>query len=99
MTDITQEFAMSMYASTADRNAAMLAEIERLRAEVAGLREALSLAYGYLWCINEEPGTPEPVYPAMQGAYEARKILRGLLTTEQRSKGIGAARAERKGTT
>ena len=39
MTDIAQEFAMSMYASTADRNAAMLAEIERLRAEVAGLRE------------------------------------------------------------
>ena len=48
MTDIAQEFAMSMYASSADRNAAMLAEIERLRAEVAGLLQELAVAQGVM---------------------------------------------------
>ena len=54
--------------------------------------EPLSLAYGHLWCINEEPGTPSPMYLAMDAAYAARNILRGLLTTEQRRDGINAAR-------
>jgi hypothetical protein len=69
----------------------------RARRELDALREALALAYGHLWCINEQPGTPEPIYDAMQASYEARKILRGLLTTEQRGNGIHAARAARKG--
>jgi len=34
-----EQFAMSKFASRQDRDDAMLAEIERLRAEVAGLRE------------------------------------------------------------
>lgn len=63
-----------------------------LREQVRVLREALALAYGHLWRINEEPGTPSPIYPAMQGAYVARKILSGLLTTDQRGGGIDAAR-------
>ena len=49
MTDLTEKFAMSKYASTADRNAAMLDEIEHLaldlhteRAAVAALRETIA---------------------------------------------------------
>lgn len=66
-----------------------------LLGEVLALKKAIALAYGHLWSINEEPGTPSPIYPAMQAAYEARKILRGPLTTEQRGNGIDAASAAR----
>jgi hypothetical protein len=38
MSDLTDRFAMSMYASSADRHAAMLTEIDRLTAEVQQLR-------------------------------------------------------------
>lgn len=44
MSDLTDRFAMSMYASRADRDAAMLAEIDRLTAERDALREQLTLA-------------------------------------------------------
>ena len=37
-----EQFSMSKFVSRRDRDDAMLAEIERLRAEVAGLREALA---------------------------------------------------------
>ena len=43
MTDITEQDAMSNYISVVDRNAAILDEIERLQATVAGLRKSASL--------------------------------------------------------
>jgi len=61
--------------------------------EIAALREAMALAYGHLWCINDEPGTPSRMYAPMEAAYQARQILRELLTGEQRGNGIDAARA------
>ena len=45
------------------------------------------MAYGYLWCVNNEPGTPNQYSPE-RAAHEARKHLRGMLTTEQRGHGI-----------
>ena len=41
----------------------------------------------YLWCVNNEPGTPNQYSPE-RAAHEARKHLRGMLTTEQRGHGI-----------
>lgn len=65
-------------------------EITALRAEVRGLREAVQSAYGVLWCVNNEPGTPHRYSPE-KAAYEVRKALRDLLTNEQRGAGINAA--------
>lgn len=61
-------------------------------AEIARLREAIQTAYGYLWHVNNEPGTPNQYAPE-RAAYEARRVLRDLLTREQRGQGINAARA------
>ena len=38
MTDTAEQFSMSMYPSAIERSAAMLEEIDRLRAEVAGMK-------------------------------------------------------------
>lgn len=54
---------------------------------VAALEAAAMMAYGYLWCVNNEPGTPNQYSPE-RAAHEARKHLRGMLTTEQRGHGI-----------
>ncbi|MBP8821723.1 MAG: hypothetical protein KBH08_06435 [Brachymonas sp.] len=56
-------------------------------ARVAVLEAAIQTAYGYLWCVNNEPGTPNQYSPE-RAAHEARKHLRGMLTTEQRGHGI-----------
>jgi len=73
-------------------------ELERLRctlAEVAAERDRLRLkiahAYGYLWHVNNEPGTPNQASPEMM-AYDARKILRDTLSGEEREHGINAVR-------
>lgn len=66
--------------------AALRAEVERLHADA----ERISEAYGWLWCVNEEPGTPNR-FPAEQAAYNARKLLRDMLTKEQRGAGINKA--------
>lgn len=50
--------------------------------------QAIQLAYGYLWHINNEPAAPVPIYAAETAAYQARKYLRDLLTTEKRGEGI-----------
>ena len=55
------------------------------------LRKKIAVAYGYLWHVNNEPGTPCQ-YPPERAAYEARKILRDTMTHEQRGDGINAAR-------
>lgn len=44
-------------------------------------------AYGYLWCVNNEPGTPNQ-YPPERAAYEARRLLRELLTKVERGEFI-----------
>lgn len=56
---------------------------EALKADNERLREALGVAYGYLWCVNNEPGTPNQC-PPEKAAYEARKVLRNLLTHDER---------------
>lgn len=52
--------------------------------------EAVQVAYGHLWMVNNEPGTPNQYTPE-KAAYEARKLLRSLLTKEDRGDGINAA--------
>ena len=59
----------------------------KAEARVAALEAAIQTAYGYLWCVNNEPGTPNQYSPE-RAAHEARKHLRGMLTTEQRGHGI-----------
>lgn len=59
-------------------------ENERLREEIGRLRHLIGMAYGFLWCVNNEPGTPVAVYPPERAAYEARKLLRDTMTHEQR---------------
>jgi len=56
------------------------------------LRTAVKTAYGYLWHVNNEPGTPNQYAPE-RAAYEARKMLRAHLTNDERGEGINAARA------
>lgn len=53
-------------------------------------RKAVQAAYGYLWMINNEPGTPNQYAPE-KAAYEARKLLRDLLTHTERGEGINTA--------
>jgi hypothetical protein len=72
-------------------------KVEDLRARLAaseetvrGLRGAVQNAYGFLWCVNSELGTPHQ-YSAERAAYEARKVLRDLLTHEQIGAGINSA--------
>ena len=59
------------------------AEMERLRVELAALREKVGLAYGYLWCVNNEPCAPDYMPPDRM-AYEARKVLRDTMTHDER---------------
>lgn len=62
-----------------------------LSMEARKLRDAIAMAYGYLWHVNNEPGTPNQ-YPPERAAYEARKILRDLMTTAQRGEAINRSR-------
>lgn len=66
------------------------AALDSKDAEIARLKSAIAKAYGYLWCVNCEPGTPRQ-YPPERAAYAARKELRDLLTKEQRGAAINAA--------
>ena len=65
--------------------------MRQIEKENIELREKIAIAYGYLWHVNNEPGTPCQ-YPPERAAYEARKILRDTMTHEQRGDGINAAR-------
>ena len=49
----------------------------KAEARVAALEAAIQTAYGYLWCVNNEPGTPNQYSPE-RAAHEARKHLRGM---------------------
>lgn len=54
-------------------------------------KTAVQAAYGHLWRVNNEPRTPNR-YSSEQAAYAARRLLRGLLTRDERGAGINAAR-------
>ncbi len=54
---------------------------------VGELLDVIQQAYGHLWRINNEPGTPNQ-YASEKAAYEARRLLRDVLTHEQRGHGI-----------
>lgn len=56
------------------------------------LREAVKIAYGYLWHVNTEPGTPNQYAPE-RAAYKARIVLREQLTKDERGEGINVVRA------
>lgn len=58
------------------------------------IRSAAARAYGFLWHVNNEPGTPSPMYSAEKAAYRARIALRDMLTTEERGKAINAVGIE-----
>jgi hypothetical protein len=70
----------------------MQAEIDALRKERDKLLDSVSTAYGYLWHVNNEPGTPNQYSPD-RASYEARRILRDMMTTEQRGEAINRVRA------
>ncbi len=55
--------------------------------EIEKMEHAMALAYGYLWFVNNEPGTPRQFSP-QSAAYKARKELRDLLTQEQCGRAI-----------
>lgn len=61
--------------------------------ELETLRELVGLAYGHLWCVNNDPGTPYQYKPE-RAAYEARKLLRDTMTHEQRGKFINRVVAQ-----
>lgn len=66
---------------------------EAAEARVLELEAAIQGAYGWLWLVNNEPGTPNQFEPE-KAAYKARKVLRALLTHEQRGDGINRAMQE-----
>ena len=61
--------------------------------KAAAQTEAIALAYGYLWHVNEEPFAPIPTYTPQRAAYDARLILRNMMTHEQRGEAINKVRA------
>lgn len=69
---------------------ASVKRIAELEAENAAMLKAVRLAYGHLWHVNNEPAAPIPIYTPEKAAYAARKLLRDLLTSEQRGDGINA---------
>lgn len=64
------------------------------QSRIAELEAQLALAYGLLWHVNAGMDAPHgtPSLTPERGAMESRKILRDLLTHEQRGDGINAAR-------
>lgn len=66
-------------------------------AQVGAVTDKIATAYGIMWHVNAGMDAPAEVSPLAvtpeRGAYEARKVLRDLLTHEQRGAGINAARA------
>ena len=85
------------------KDACMKSEIDELRAALAerdaklaaleDWRSAVAMAYGHLWHINNEPMAPIPLRSEDSASYVARKLLRDLLTTEERGEAINSVRA------
>ena len=57
-------------------------------AEIKRLMDAIALAYGHLWHVNNDPMAPIPLRSHETAAYAARKALRDLLTNEERGMAI-----------
>ena len=76
---------------------AVVERVQAIASRVKVLEDAIALAYGHLWCINTEHGTPAPMRIPEAAAHDARIILLDLITKEQRGNGIDAARAELRG--
>jgi len=55
-------------------------------------KDAVSMAYGHLWHFNNEPMAPIPLRSDGEASYAARKLLRDLLTTDERGQAINAVR-------
>ena len=55
------------------------------------LTRLIGMAYGHLWHVNNEPGTPAQYSPS-RASMQARHILRDALTNEQRGFYINAIR-------
>ena len=72
------------------RIAALEADLARVTKERDALLAAARTAYGHLWHVNNEPMAPIPIYTPEKAAYAARKVLRDLLTSEQRGDAINA---------
>lgn len=57
------------------------------------IKQVIKKAYGHLWMVNNEPGTPNQ-YPPEHAIYKARQLLLGILTKEERGDGINSAMLE-----
>ena len=73
-----------------------LGVIDAAKNENAQLREAIGTAYGHLWHVNNEPGTPAPYYSDQTASYAARKALMSVMTHEERGTAINTVRAAMK---
>ena len=56
-------------------------------------KQAVMLAYGHLWHVNNEPMAPIPMRSPEKAAYAARRVLLDLLTHEERGLAINEVRA------
>jgi hypothetical protein len=77
----------------------MKVEMELLRTECEGLRQdaertqtAVNIAYGILWCVNEEPCAPVPHFSPQKAVTVARKTLLDVMDKTQQTIGIEFAR-------
>ena len=64
----------------------------RLYDEAQALRGAVQEAYGRLWCVNEEPMAPIPMYPYPVATKAAKMALLGVLTKDQQAEAINSVR-------
>jgi len=92
--------AANMIQTTAMERDALKAELgdlpnsqAEMMSEIKALKEAISLAYGHLWHINNEPLAPIPLYSPEQATYKARKFLFQVMTNAERCIAINAVRA------
>jgi hypothetical protein len=69
------------------------AENAKLHSDNLHITQAMMHAYGHLWHVNNEPMSPIPLYSPEKAAYEARKVLRDMLTHEQRGIAINQVQA------
>lgn len=67
--------------------------IENPSTREAGWKQAVMLAYGHLWHVNNEPMAPIPLRSPEKSAYEARKLLREMLTKPERGEAINQVAA------
>lgn len=75
-----------------DGRKSMHDELEQSRAECERLRKSVADTYAILWHVNNEPLAPVPLFTSDRAAYEARKILRDLMTSEDRGVAINNVR-------